>query len=218
MTGLTVVASASVGGLPSRVSGEVRDAVDRASLAYSSGDRQQALALLEGSLYPDGITLAVDESTVRHGFQETAVKQALDVWGKELDGDFPVTLVDDPAKADVVLTFVDKIDDREAESLGIIKLKKNYSWNHSTHQVKYRGTIRIVRSAPGGSLNRSEVRSVAMHEIGHLLGLDDSSHVGALMGPMERGFPASRPSDGEIADVKALRQILRTQISQVNER
>ena len=119
-----------------------------------------------------------------------------------------------PNEADVVIKFVDAIDERGADTLGLIKLQKSFRWSNSMREIKYKGTISIVRSAPGGRMSQAEVRDVTMHELGHLLGLADNPQVGVLMGPMERGKPLSKPTPQETDDVKSIRRILRQKLQQ----
>jgi hypothetical protein len=118
----------------------------------------------------------------------------------------------DTAEADVVVKFVDAIEDRGTDTLGLIKLQKSFRWSSKQREVKFKGTISIVRSAPGGRLTQAEIRDVAMHEIGHLLGLADTAQAGVLMGPMERGKPLSKPTIQETGDVKTIRKVLRQKL------
>jgi hypothetical protein len=209
---LSAVALASNGPLPKSASIDVKNAVEKADLALSEGDKNLALALYKGSLYTSKIRLAVDKSTLDSEEQFSAVVMAVAVWDKELEGDFPVTIVEKAEDADVVVRFVDAIPERGEDALGLIKLEKSYRWSRSTHSFKCKGTISIVRSASGGRLTYSETRDVAMHELGHLLGLADVENTGVLMGPLERGKPLSKPTRSEVEDVKSMRQTIREKI------
>lgn len=208
----SAVALASNGTLPKSTAIDVRNAIERADAALLDGERQFALALYEGSLYSDDVKLAIDERTLDSFKQKQGIVSALETWERVLEGDLPIRFVDRIEDADVVVQIVDSIPERGQDALGLIKLEKSYRWSRSSHSVSYKGTISIVRSAPGGRLSQSEVADVAMHEIGHLLGLADAGKIGLLMGPMERGNPLSEPTDEEIEDVKALRRTLRQRI------
>jgi predicted Zn-dependent protease len=209
---LSAVALAANGPLPKSASIDVKNAVEKADIALGDGDKNLALALYKGSLYTTDVRIAVDKSTMDSEEQYSAVVMAAAVWEKELDGDFPVTLVERTDEADVVVRFVDSIPERGEDALGLIKLEKSYRWSKSTHSFKCKGTISIVRSATGGRLSFSETRDVAMHEMGHLLGLADVETTGVLMGPLERGKPLTKPTRNEIEDVKSLRQTIREKI------
>jgi predicted Zn-dependent protease len=209
---LSAVALASNGPLPQSASIDTRNAIEKADAAFVDGDRQLALALYKGSLLASEVKIAVDQETLDHDDQYRAVYYALQVWHKELNGDFPVVLVDRVEDADVVVKFVDSIPERGADALGLIQIEKSYRWSKSMHSVKCKGSISIVRSAVGGRLTFGEMRDVVMHEIGHLLGLGDIEKTGVLMGPLERGKPLSRPTTAEVEDVKSLRQTLRSKI------
>ena len=211
---LATVATASNETLPRSVADDVRTAMDKAGAALGDGDRQLALALYKGALYPEGIKLALDRSTVTTDYQARAVYLALGTWESELNGDFPVTLVDEVKDADVVIRFVDSIPDRGTDALGVIKLEKRFKWSQIRHEVTYKGTISVVSTSMGERLDMAETRDVVMHEIGHLLGLGDTPELGLLMGPMERGNPINRPTAGEVEDIKTLRRALRERIRQ----
>ena len=221
-TTLTLLAMAScclalADSVPEAVSSDVRAALTRADEALADGDLELALALYEGSLYPDGITLAIDRSTMDSdsGWQDKAVYQALATWFKELDGDFPVHFVHEVEDADLVLSFVGEIEVGGSDPLGLIRLRKSYRWNDTRHEVSYKGTIQIVSTPPGGNLSNAETIDVVMHEIGHLLGLADASRAGLLMGPLDRGKPLARPTDREVEAVRELRALLRRRIEEV---
>ena len=213
----TSVCLAAADSLPESVSSDVRAAVTKAEQAVADGEFELALALYEGTLYPDGVTFAIDTSTLYADtdWQATAVNLALATWFKELDGDFPVYFVDDVDEADLVLSFVDEIDVTGPDPLGLIRLKKSYRWNSVRHEVAFDGTIQIARSAPGGRLSDAETVDVVMHELGHLLGLADVPQAGSLMGPLDRGKPLERPTVREVDDVRELRALLRQRIEDV---
>ncbi len=209
---LSAVALASNGTLPKSASIDTRNAIEKADAAMGEGDRQLALALYEGSLFPNGVKVAVDQGSLDNDDQYKAVYFAVEVWGKVLEGDSPVELVDHVEDADVVVKFVDSIPERGEDALGLIQLEKSYRWSKTMHSVKCKGTISVVRTAVGGKLSMSETRDVVMHEVGHLLGLGDVESTGYLMGPLERGKPLAKPTLTEIEDVKALRRMVRERI------
>lgn len=209
---MSAVALASNGPLPKSASVDVKNAIEKADVALSEGDKNLALALYKGSLYTTDVLLAVDKSSLDSEEQYRAVELAAAVWEKELEGDFPVTIVDRVEDADVVVQFVASIPERGEDALGLIKLEKSYRWSRSSHSFKCKGTISIVRSASGGRLSFSETRDVAMHEMGHLLGLADVETTGVLMGPLERGKPLTKPTKAEVEDVKSLRETIRRKI------
>jgi len=204
--------------LPQRVSDDVRTIMTKAERAVEDNDLQLALVLYEGTLYSNGITLAIDYQSINDSKQHDAILSAIKTWSEELKGDFPLILVDESEKADVVLRFVDAIDKQGPDALGLIQLRKNYRWNSLKREISYEGSIQVVRTAPGGALNKSEVLDVVLHEFGHLLGLGDVSKTGVLMGPLERGKPLLKPTVGEVEDIRALRSLLRERIEEIQSR
>ncbi|MCH7903917.1 MAG: matrixin family metalloprotease [Armatimonadetes bacterium] len=203
--------------LSDRVADQFRQTLAKADRALADGDHHLAMALLEGALYTTGVRVAIDAHSLdpRGTDQEEAVRQAFSTWSESLDGDFPIQLVGDSENYDVVIRFVDSIPDAGAHGLGLIKVTKNYRWSSQKHEVKYSGSIQVVRAAPGGRLSPAETLDVVMHELGHLLGLADVARIGDLMGPLVRGKPVLRPTEPEVNAVKDLRKTIRRRIKLV---
>lgn len=205
------------GYLSDRVADQFRETLVRADRAHAKGDYHLAMALLEGSLYPTGLRIAIDSHSLdpRGSDQKEAVRQAFSTWSELLDGDFPIVLVGESENYDVVIRFVDSIPEAGAHGLGLIKVRKNFRWSSEAHEVRYSGSIQVVRSAPGGRLSPAETLDVVMHELGHLLGLADVSRISDLMGPLVRGKPILQPTKPEIDAVKQLRETIRQRIRRV---
>ena len=62
-----------------------------------------------------------------------------------------------------------------------------------------------VKNLDGAPMPENAMRHAAMHELGHVLGLDDSPREGDVMGPLDVENPVSCPTPLEAQTVKALR-------------
>jgi hypothetical protein len=83
------------------------------------------------------------------------------------------TFIGDSARAEVHVTFVDRF----AELMSGRTL-----WTRDVHWWILRGDIALaMHSGSGMPLNNDQLRAIALHEVGHLLGLDHTSNPGAIM-------------------------------------
>ena len=120
------------------------------------------------------------------------VREALSEWAAT---GIPVrfAFVDDSASADVRITWVDRFrepvsgrtfwarDDAHHVTEGIVALARHHAW--------------------GAPLDLASVHALALHEIGHVLGLDHTSDTDAIMAPRVRSRTLTA---ADIATVRAL--------------
>lgn len=198
---------------------DVVNAYNRSGEAVRAADYQLALVLLEGSLYPVGVRLAVENDDPG---RRAIVSAAVETWSRQLQGDNPVRLVSSREPYDVLVRWVPSVPETDGShrcalatdhSLGLIRLQKRYRWNRSMRELTISGTIFVAEDPASGPLSREEQRDVVLHELGHLLGLDDRPEVGPLMGPLERGRPSGQAAPDEVESVLTLRRMLRDRIS-----
>ena len=114
------------------------------------------------------------------GFNESAVpvvRRAFVEWS-EVGIPVPFTFVLDSSMADVRVTWVDKF----SESISGKTL-----WAHDEDWWIIDANIQLaVHHHSGEVLDTTSIRAIAMHEVGHLLGLDHTTDTTSIMAPKVR--------------------------------
>ena len=137
-----------------------------------------------------------------------AFDASLDAWQTDLDNSIHFRRDEDPTKADVIVRF--RFDVR----MGKEAVAGFTNWSRTIKMEKDRGieaSFKADIQVRERDLNRSpmsfeSMRQESEHEIGHILGLDDSDLEGDLMGPLNIAHPVACPRDYEVAAVKKLRE------------
>lgn len=208
MTVWTAAATAQIS-IPALIHSNVSDSIVKAENAIGNNDPQQALAIYKTILYPDGVTVAVEHDNPTRRAMTVAAIQG---WDTALRGDNPIRLVSANEKPQLLIRWVNQTPHNADRGMGLIELRKEYRWNSLRHEYSISGTIWIATNPPSGPTTVAEQTDVIMHELGHLLGLDDRPEIGPLMGPMERGKPSGKPAADEVDAVLRIRRIARDRI------
>jgi hypothetical protein len=106
-----------------------------------------------------------------------SVREAFDTWTKS---GIPVrfTFVTDADNADVTVSFLEKF------ASGI---SGKTVWSRDDNHWLLSSDIQLAVTHPnGGSITPAQMRAIALHEVGHLLGLDHTSDTGNIMAPRVR--------------------------------
>ena len=117
----------------------------------------------------------------RHpGFDEAnvpVVRQAFVEWSS-LGLPVPFTFVNDSAMADVKVTWVDKFNE---------SISGKTLWAHDDAWWIVDANIQLaVHHHTGETLDSTSIRAIAMHEVGHLLGMDHTTDTTSIMAPKVR--------------------------------
>lgn len=100
------------------------------------------------------------------------VERSFEAWAR-IGLPFLFTYVRDSSRAEVHVTWVDRFDGR---------MTGRTLWRHDEHGWITAGSIQLALRLPDGrSVTREGVRAVALHEVGHLIGLDHPADETSVM-------------------------------------
>ncbi len=131
-----------------------------------------------------------------------AVDDALEAWQKALGSDVRLGRVEDGARSGIVVRFEPDVRERGVPVAGYVNWKRKAEEGAAT----VTGDVQIrTMNLDGTPMSPRAIRNITMHEMGHLLGLDDANRSGEVMGPLDPSRPVSAPSSSEAAAVRNLR-------------
>ncbi len=184
------------------------DAMATYHAAVSEGNRVKAAAMIKGLLLGT-VTIGIDKSTLPpkdFEFQD-GIRNAVDIWNAQMD-ESPFRLVKGDQKPDILVRFVDRIDDAD-HAQGLIQAERHFFWKGSTATARTDGTVSIRSTSLGQLMSEDEVTRVMTHELGHLLGLDDDHDGTGAMSDFVPGPGIRTPSRQEVEDVLQFRSMLK---------
>lgn len=189
---------------------EVQKHLDAAHDCASNGSPQVAAAHADLVLVGDAITVSVQFVGVSDRLHDRCTKAldgAMDAWTKALDGTVEFRNVTDPARADIVIRFKPSVLMGKEQVAGYANWKRLLkSDGGHLESSSFKADLQIRTSnLDGRPMPFDCVRHEIAHEIGHILGLEDSDAVGDLMGPLDVDHPVEGPLPFEALAVKQLR-------------
>ena len=161
---------------------------------------QEAQAYAELTLLPRIVTYSANNDLLG------IAKASLMTWEDALGGQ--VSFVECPwYDASLKFDFRPKLSFYGRDVLGLATTRRSVqNWGGDFRTV-LTGSIEVSTFLPNGdSASYVVMLSTAVHEVGHFLGLDDTSHRGSLMGPISTQKPTLAPQASELAALTSVRQ------------
>ncbi len=163
--------------------------------------RAHAMAVL-GS---EDVRVQVDLTGVspeRRTVCRAAVDGALEAWEGAIGDGFRFRRAEDGKRCAIVVRFQPDVRQGDDIVAGYVNWKRTVVGGEG----RMTGDVQVRTARPDGSpMPMRAMRNTVLHEMGHLLGLDDSSREGEAMGPLDVSRPVSTPTDTEAATVRSLR-------------
>ncbi len=194
----------------SRVQSRLYSHLDHADRCVTNGNTSEATAYAEMVLLRREITIYVDETNAPWQIKEDAAKAlraAAINWEDALNREIKFRFV--PFRdADVIVSYAEAVRFDGKEAAGTVRWTRqvmNLGSDQFHYEVRANVTLRV--HTPGGAMmNSRQMVHTAGHELGHILGLEDSPRQGDLMGPLRLDRPVERAAKAEKDSLLALRQ------------
>lgn len=195
---------------PATILPEVQKHLSEAHRCATSGSLEFAIAHANLVLVSDQVSVCLkfESSSVSERAQCTrALNAGLLAWESVLDHSIQFRREEDPAKADIVFRFMSDV------RMGRERVAGYTSWRRSIRsegdrvmQVTFKADVQVrSRDLNRSAMSFESIRQESEHEIGHILGLEDSDRDGDLMGPLNPSHPVSTPRDYEVDAVRRVR-------------
>ena len=192
-----------------RIQSRIYDHLDRAELAFSNGRTNEATACAEMVLLKRDITVFVDDQNVPwqiKGDARAALRKAAINWEDSLNRDIRFRFVP-RAYADVIIRYSDGMKHGGREAAGTVQWSRRVmSLGSDEYSYKVTAHITLRTHAPNGAMmTERQMMHTAGHELGHVLGLEDSGKQGELMGPLRLDRPVQRATRKEVESLWDIR-------------
>lgn len=150
----------------------------------------------EVSLFIDSTSLPGDASTARQ-----SIDQAWQTWNALLRDETQFSRAPRRETATVVIHLRPRVYHKGVQSAGLASWERRDGDPPSQIATIWVGTL----DQEGQPLSPAAIQHIAMHEIGHLIGLDDAPQSPGVMGWIHLEKPAAGPSLEEVRLVQATR-------------
>lgn len=140
-----------------------------------------------------------------------AFQEAIQQWERQLNRDVLFVEAFKFEKADVDVRFETTLNGDGHHYGGYTRWKRSITQDKAGRYVATVDAKMQIRTVqPNGKpMTLEHMRHATMHEFGHILGLDDSSKNGDVMGPLDLKRPVVNPKADEVGQLKKLRAEIR---------
>jgi hypothetical protein len=161
-----------------------------------------AVAATAQVLAPNRITFFLDPQSVDEDVRK-AFAEATSAWEVALDGTLKFEQVPYALEANLVIIGTDRMAIKKQNAAGYTFWNRGLNPDFTPHLT---AQVLLARFAAKQTLSPEARKHAAMHELGHILGLDDSKHVGDVMGPLDLRNPVREPRFAEVSVLKQIRR------------
>lgn len=190
---------------------EVNKHLDSARTEISNGRGDIAAAHADVVLIGDEVKYSVkfEESVPKklYGKCEKSLDEAFAAWEHSLNDSVDFVRVEDPTQANIQIRFKKDVLMGKEPVAGFANWKRKITTDGDrvvSATVTADLQIRTV-NLDGRPMPSEAMTHEVMHEVGHVLGLEDCDHLGELMGPLDVRRPVSAPRQHEASAVRELR-------------
>jgi hypothetical protein len=203
-------APANVSGSSAPLLDEVTNHLSEAQKCFDRGTYELAAAHADMVLVDKELSVFVKFQNVPENVHPTALKamdQAFKGWEDALKDSIKFTRSTDEEAADVVIRFKPDVRMGREPVAGFANWKRVIDKDSEGKIVsKFTSDLQIrTMTLNFKAMPMESMRHEMMHEIGHVLGLEDTESTGAIMGPLDMNRPVSRPLPHEVKAVWDIR-------------
>lgn len=196
------------GPIDPRIQTRVQEFLDRAEKCLGDGKSSEAKTVAEMLLFRRALRYSVDFGNLSPERAEEAsgaLHEAMASWSDAVNG--TVEFVPYTGRfADVRISFVDSVRSGSCEVAGhAVWRRQVLNWREDQFSYQVSAEILIRTTLPGGSrMSPSMMRHTALHELGHVLGLNDSARSGEAMSALNPFAPVSKPASAEVLSLNGV--------------